>query len=53
MENIKHEISIEEIRHTPGFEKLSDEELQDIVNNIKELALILAMIQLEEKSSKK
>ena len=44
MDNLKKDISIVDIRNLPGYESLSDEEIQLIIESIKELSLIMMLI---------
>ena len=39
------ELSIEKLKSIPGYNDLSDDSLEDIADGIKELALLLNMIQ--------
>lgn len=53
MQPAKKEITIEELRRINGYEDMSDEELLKVAEGIKELALLLNLIPLEDQHSKK
>ena len=47
MATIKDDISIEIFRLIPGFESYGDDQIQRIVDSIKELALIINLLPAE------
>ena len=53
MKDIKADITVEEIRHLQSCEYLTDDELQEKVESIKNFALILMQIYAEDSLSKK
>ncbi len=47
MENKTHELTIAEVRATGVFDHLKDEEIQCIINTLKELSLILMNMSMK------
>ncbi len=52
MEKKTHDLTIEEVRAMGGYDHLSDEEIQNIIDSLKELSLLLYNIYMEDQTRK-